>query len=101
MKLYGEGEWKVKKHGKSKRRTWRKLHIGINPENHDIIVAEVTNGNTHDSEPFRAMLQQTDGEIYQTTADGAYDTHNCYQATLDKNSIPNFLDPRLRKDDFL
>jgi len=59
MKVYGEGEWKVKKHGKSKRRTWRKLHIGINPDNHDIIVAEVTNGNTHDSESFGAMLQQT------------------------------------------
>jgi hypothetical protein len=90
MKVYGEGEWKVKKHGKSKRRTWRKLHIGINPDNHDIIVAKVTNGNIHDSEPFGAMLQQTDRDIYQTTADGAYDTHNCYQATLNKNSIPNF-----------
>ena len=90
MKVYGEGEWKVKKHGKSKRRTWRKLHIGINPDNHDIIVAKVTNGHTHDSEPFRAMLEQTDKEIYQATGDGAYDTHRCYQAALDKNAIPNF-----------
>ena len=33
LKVYGEGEWKVRVHGVSKRRTWRKLqrklHIGI------------------------------------------------------------------------
>lgn len=31
LKVYGEGEWKVKIHGKSKRRIWRKIHFGINP----------------------------------------------------------------------
>jgi hypothetical protein len=29
LKVYGQGEWKVRTHGKSKRRTWRKLHIGV------------------------------------------------------------------------
>src|SRR5690606_5642925 len=29
LKVYGEGEWQVRTHGKSKRRSWRKLHIGI------------------------------------------------------------------------
>ena len=29
LKVYGEGEWKVRKHGYSKRRTWRKVHIGM------------------------------------------------------------------------
>jgi len=28
VKVYGEGEWKVRKHGYTKRRTWRKIHIG-------------------------------------------------------------------------
>ena len=32
LKIYGEGEWKVRMHGVSKRRTWRKLHVGANPE---------------------------------------------------------------------
>lgn len=27
--MQGEGEWKVKKHGKESRRVWLKLHIGI------------------------------------------------------------------------
>ena len=29
LKVYGEGEWKVRQHGWTKRRTWRKLHGGI------------------------------------------------------------------------
>jgi len=29
LKIYGEGEWKTRKHGVSKRRTWRKLHLGV------------------------------------------------------------------------
>jgi hypothetical protein len=28
VKLYGEGEGKVRQHGKSKRRSWRKVHYG-------------------------------------------------------------------------
>jgi hypothetical protein len=31
LKVYGEGEWKVRKHGVGKRRTWRMLHLGCNP----------------------------------------------------------------------
>ena len=32
LKVFGEGEWKMRKHGKSKRRTWRKLSCwGILP----------------------------------------------------------------------
>lgn len=42
LKIYGEGEWKVKQHGTSKRRTWRKLHLGIDLDSKEIIVAEVT-----------------------------------------------------------
>lgn len=38
LKVYGEGEWKVKIHGKTKRRTWRKLHIGIDAETQDILL---------------------------------------------------------------
>jgi hypothetical protein len=29
VKLYGEGEWKVRLHGADRRRTWRKLHLLI------------------------------------------------------------------------
>ncbi|MBL4557801.1 MAG: transposase [Rhodobacteraceae bacterium] len=29
LKVYGEGEWKVRVHGKDKRRVWRKLHLAV------------------------------------------------------------------------
>ncbi|MCK6539553.1 MAG: IS5 family transposase, partial [Anaerolineales bacterium] len=42
LKIYGEGEWKVRQHGVSKRRTWRKLHLGANPEDGEIQAALLT-----------------------------------------------------------
>ncbi|WP_343515280.1 transposase, partial [Klebsiella quasipneumoniae] len=29
LKVFGEGEWKVKKHGQERRRIWRKLHLAV------------------------------------------------------------------------
>ena len=48
VKMYGEGEWKVKKHGKSKRRTWRKIHLAVCPKTHSIVMSELTESNVAD-----------------------------------------------------
>ncbi|VFS52593.1 Uncharacterised protein [Budvicia aquatica] len=32
LKVFGEGEWKVKKHGQEKRRVWRKLHLAVDTD---------------------------------------------------------------------
>lgn len=43
LKVYGEDEWKVKKHGTDvKRRVWRKLHLAVDTDTHEIIAAELT-----------------------------------------------------------
>ncbi|HAS1343301.1 TPA: transposase, partial [Klebsiella pneumoniae] len=39
LKVFGEGEWKVKKHGKERRRIWRKLHLAVDSNTHEIICA--------------------------------------------------------------
>ncbi len=36
LKIYGEGEWPDAKHGSRSRRRWRKLHIGINANTHEV-----------------------------------------------------------------
>jgi hypothetical protein len=36
LKVYGEGEWKVRQHGYSKRRTWRKLHLSVDEASGEI-----------------------------------------------------------------
>ncbi len=35
LKVFGEGEWKTRKHGISKRHTWRKLRLAVNPDTHE------------------------------------------------------------------
>ncbi len=42
LKVFGEGEWKVRKHGAEKRRVWRKLHLAVDPVTHDIVAAEIS-----------------------------------------------------------
>ena len=90
LKLYGEGEWKVRQHGKDKRRTWLKLHLAINESRHTIEACLLTADNVHDSETVPELLKQIDSMIDQITGDGAYDTHDTYDATIKKGAKPCF-----------
>lgn len=78
VKVYGEGEWKTRQHGISKRRTWRKLHLGIDETTGEIMTAVVTSHDVHDGEVLSALLDQVEAELAQVTADGAYDHSHCY-----------------------
>jgi hypothetical protein len=53
LKVFGEGEWKVKKHGQERRRIWRKLHLAVDSKTHEIICADLSLNNVTDSEAFR------------------------------------------------
>jgi hypothetical protein len=48
LKIFGEGEWKMRTHGKQKRRTWRKYHVSVNPVTHEVTALELTAANVHD-----------------------------------------------------
>jgi hypothetical protein len=54
IKVEGEGEWNARKHGGSKRRVWRKIHIGIDEKSLEIRAAEVTTSDVGDVEPVSA-----------------------------------------------
>jgi hypothetical protein len=73
LKVYGEGEWKVRTHGKSKRRIWRKFHIGINAETQDIVVCELTGNDVGEASSAVRMLDKISGKIKTVRGDGAYD----------------------------
>lgn len=93
-KVYGDGEWKVRQHGWSKRRTWKKLHIGADEETGDILLGEVTGNDTADCEMLSPLLNQLPKEqsIDQVSADGAYDKRICYKA-LKQKGIPRITIP--------
>jgi len=80
LKICGEGEWKVRTHGIGKRRTWRKLHIGLDPETGEIVVAALTTADVHDSEVLPDLLSGMDGQVKTVAGDGGYDTRGDYDA---------------------
>lgn len=76
LKVYGEGEWKVKQHGASKRRTWRKLHLGMDPASKEIIISELTTNSTGsgDSQIGKKMMKEVSKGVKRVFGDGAYDS---------------------------
>lgn len=75
LKVYGEGEWKVRQHGASKRRTWKKLHLGMDPDSKEIIVAELTNNGagSGDGQIGKKLMKKVPKNVKRVFGDGAYD----------------------------
>lgn len=80
VKVFGEGEWKVRQHGYTYRRTWRKVHVGVDEASGEIVAAVVTTNDYHDSQLLPDLLNQVDEAIRQVSGDGAYDRRTCYDA---------------------
>lgn len=87
VKVYGEGEWKVRQHGVGKRRTWRKLHVGVNEATGEILAVVVSTNNVSDDEAFGDLLDGIEAEIEQVSGDGAYDKRKCYDAIAKRGAI--------------
>jgi hypothetical protein len=86
LKVYGEGEWKVRQHGVSKRRTWIKVHLAVDSAILDVVAVEVTTPEWTDADVFEGLLEQIEGNIDQISADGAYDTCAVYEAARQRNA---------------
>ena len=106
LKIYGEGEWKVRMHGVSpvpaalvqaKRRTWRKLHVGANPQDGEIQAVILTENSVSDDAAVEVLLQQIEQQIDKFAADGAYDKRKVYDCLNAHSPDVNILIP-LRKN---
>lgn len=73
LKVYGEGEWKVRSHGTGKRRHWKKLHICIDPHTQEILMSELTDCSGGDSAVATKMVKRLGKKIGSAFGDGAYD----------------------------
>lgn len=115
LKLYGQGEWHVRQHGASKRRTWRKLHLSVNEATLELLSAVVTDNDVADCEVAEELLDQIEGRLKQVSGDGAYDSWDVYEAVHERGAgavIPprksarikqhgNCADPPLERDEHL
>jgi hypothetical protein len=93
LKVYGEGEWKVRQHGYSKRRTWIKLHLAIDPESHEIRAAMVSEPGVTDAEAVPDLLAQEEGPVEAVEADGAFDRQGVYEE-LERRGAKAVIPPR-------
>ena len=88
LKVYGEGERKVRQHGWSKRRTWRKkLHLGVDESSGEMVAVLLTTNTVGNGEMLPYLLEQVKGDIEQVSGDGAYDTRDCYQDLAQRNAL--------------
>ena len=80
LKGYGEGEWKVRQHGWNKRRTWRKLHLGVDEATGEIVAQTLTTNSQDDAGQVEPLLDQIETPIAAVGGDGAYDRRKVFEA---------------------
>jgi hypothetical protein len=78
LRLCGPGEWLVEKHGTRRRRTWRKLHIGVDAETGQILASELTTSDVDDGSQVGPLLDQITAPLASFIGDGAYDQAGIY-----------------------
>ena len=93
LKVFGEGEWKVRQHGAGKRRTWRKIHLAVDSSTQEIVAAVTTESSTHDSAAVEPLLNQIQNEVKSFRGDGAYDNHKIYNR-LSAQGVDAIIPPR-------
>jgi transposase len=74
IKVLGEGEWKVKVHGKGRPRKWIKLHMAIDAKTQEIVAELTTDSSVGDPTAFSDLFTQINRQVKEVIADGAYDS---------------------------
>ena len=88
LKVYGEGEWKVRQHGWTKRRTWRKLHVGVNQATGEVVAQTLTSHRIDDASQVVDLLTQVEEAVAAVGGDGAYDKQKVFDALATPTSGP-------------
>jgi hypothetical protein len=88
VKVHGEGEWKVRSYGVERRRTWRKLHLAVDPLTHEIVAQVLTTNGHGDANQVAPLLEQIARPVEKFYADGGYDYWHVYDLFLQENIKP-------------
>ena len=82
LQLCGPGEWLIEKHGTRRRRSWRKLHIGVDAETGQILASELTASDVDDGSQVEPLLAQITAPLASLIGDGAYDQAGVYGSVV-------------------
>ena len=93
LKLCGPGEWLVEKHGSCKRRSWRKLHLGVDADTGQIVAAALTGREVDDGNQVGPLLDQITGPVASVTGDGAYDQDGVYASVSGRHPTAAIIVP--------
>lgn len=101
LKVAGEGEWKVRKHGYSKRRTWMKMHLFVDVDTQIIVYSILTHNDVDDGEVAVEFFTEAEESLKRFYGDGAYDKAKVREAAHQAGSeqiIPPRKDAVLDKE---
>src|SRR3954454_4438744 len=85
LKLCGPGEWLIEKHGTKTRRSWRKLHLGVDANTGQIVASVLTSHDADDGAQVGPLLDQVAGPVVSFTGDGAYDQDGVYASVAERH----------------
>ncbi len=94
LKVFGEGEWRVRQHGAAKRRTWRKLHLALDEATNEIHAVELTTNAVSDAQMIKPLVAGIQPPIAKLGGDGAYDQVKVYDELVERGIQP-LIPPRL------
>lgn len=86
LKVFGDGEWKARQHGVSKRRVWRKVHLAVDQDTGHVQAAVTTPNSISDGQMLPELLDQVTQPLCQVSADGGYDRRTCYEAIAERGA---------------
>jgi Transposase DDE domain len=85
LRLCGPGEWLIERHGSRRRRSWRKLHIGVDAETGQILASALTPHDVEDGTQVEPLLDQIPGPLASFVGDGAYDQSGIYSTVIERH----------------
>ena len=90
IRFRGDGEGLARKHGATRRREWRKVHLAMDITTGDIRAVGFTSSRQGDSPILPELLSQipATADIETVAADRAYDTRRCHAAILERDAEP-------------
>ncbi len=95
LRLCGPGEWLVEKHGARTRRSWKKLHLGVDADTGEIVAAALTSNDVDDGSQVGPLLDQVGRPVASFIGDGAFDRDDVYDEVAARHSdTPVIVPPR-------